>query len=93
MKWKHFFRRKNSCSFAKDRIKLLLVSDRTNCSPDIVDKMKRDIVHVMSKYVEVDMESVEVQIAQSQKAGEDSVPTLFANVPIRNIKHYNHRMI
>ena len=30
-----FFKRKSSGDVAKDRLKLLLVSDRANCSPDV----------------------------------------------------------
>ena len=31
------FKKKNSGGVAKDRLKLLLVSDRANCSPDVMD--------------------------------------------------------
>ena len=37
-----FFRKKSSGSVAKDRLKLVLVSDRTNCSPEIMEQMKND---------------------------------------------------
>ena len=30
------FKKKNSGGVAKDRLKLLLVSDRANCSPDVM---------------------------------------------------------
>ena len=30
-----FFRKKSSSNVAKDRLKMVLVSDRANCSPDI----------------------------------------------------------
>ena len=51
-----FFKKKNSGSVAKDRLKLLLVSDRANCSPEIMDMIKNDIINVISKYVEIDAE-------------------------------------
>ena len=34
------FKKKNSGNVAKDRLKLLLVSDRANCSPDVMEKIK-----------------------------------------------------
>ena len=39
-----FFRRKPSGSTAKDRLKLVLVSDRANCSPDTMEMIKNDIL-------------------------------------------------
>ena len=39
-----FFKKKSSGSVAKDRLKLVLVSDRANCSPEIMEQMKNDII-------------------------------------------------
>ena len=39
-----FFRRKNSGDVARDRLKLVLVSDRANCSPEVMEKIKNDII-------------------------------------------------
>ena len=38
------FKKKNSGGVAKDRLKLLLVSDRANCSPDVMEMIKNDII-------------------------------------------------
>ena len=51
-----FFRKKSSSNVAKDRLKMVLVSDRANCSPDIMEQIKNDIIHVLSKYVEIDLD-------------------------------------
>ena len=51
-----FFKRKSSGDVAKDRLKLLLVSDRANCSPDVMELIKNDIIKVISKYMEIDAE-------------------------------------
>ena len=42
-----FFRKKSSSNVAKDRLKMVLVSDRANCSPDIMEQIKNDIIHGM----------------------------------------------
>lgn len=42
------FKKKNSGDVAKDRLKLLLVSDRANCSPDVMELIKNDIINVIS---------------------------------------------
>ena len=37
----NFFKKKSSGSVAKDRLKLVLVTDRANCSPDLMEQMKK----------------------------------------------------
>ena len=40
-----FFKKKQSnSSIAKDRLKLVLVSDRAGCSPEVMEKIKNDII-------------------------------------------------
>jgi len=86
-----FFKKKNSSDVAKDRLKLLLVSDRTNCSPDIMEAIKNDIIAVISKYMEIDTEGLDIQITQTESDRNDgsTVPALFANIPIRELRHKN----
>lgn len=83
-----FFKRKSSGDVAKDRLKLLLVSDRANCSPDMMEMIKNDIIQVISKYMEIDAEGLDIQITQTESEGSNgTVPALFANIPIRDMKH------
>lgn len=82
-----FFRRKSSGNVAKDRLKLVLVSDRANCSPDLMEQIKNDIINVLSKYVEIDKEGLDIKIEQTESEGNNgSVPALFANIPIKSMK-------
>lgn len=83
-----FFKKKNSGDMAKDRLKFLLVSDRANCSPDIMEKIKNDIINVISKYMDIDVEGLDIQITQTQsESNNGSVPALFANIPIKDMKN------
>lgn len=82
------FRKKSSGDVAKDRLKLLLVSDRANCSPDVMEMIKNDIIQVISKYMEIDAEGLDIQITQTESEGRNgTVPALYANIPIRDMKH------
>lgn len=82
------FKKKNSGDIAKDRLKLLLVSDRANCSPEIMEKIKNDIIQVISKYMEIDAEGLDIQITQTESEGNNgNVPALFANIPIKDMRH------
>ena len=42
MKLSNLFRRKPSREVAKDRLKILLISDRVNCSPEILEMIKKE---------------------------------------------------
>lgn len=83
-----FFRRKTSSNVAKDRLKLVLVSDRAGCSPEIMEQMKNDIITVISRYIEIDMEGLDIKITQTESEGNNGVvPALFANIPIKDLKN------
>ena len=79
-----FFKKKNSADEAKDRLKLLLVSDRSNCSPETMELIKNDIIKVISKYMEIDAQGLDIQLTQNDE--EHTGPALFANIPIREMK-------
>lgn len=82
------FRKKSSGDIAKDRLKLLLVSDRANCSPETMELIKNDIIKVIAKYMEIDSEGLDIQITQTESEGNNgSVPALIANIPIKELRH------
>lgn len=82
------FKKKTSGDIAKDRLRLLLVSDRANCSPDVMEMIKNDIIQVISKYMEIDAEGLDIQITQTESEGNNgNVPALYANIPIKDMKH------
>ena len=72
-----FFRRKSSGDVAKDRLKLLLISDRANCSPEVMELIKNDIIKVISK--------------TESDGSNGRVPALCANIPIKDLKHTSER--
>lgn len=82
------FREKTSGTIAKDRLKLLLVSDRANCSPEMMEMIKNDIINVISKYMEIDAEGVEIQILETDsETTNGKIPALYANIPILDMKN------
>lgn len=83
-----FFKKKNSGDVAKDRLKFVLVSDRANCSPEVMEKIKNDIINVISKYMEIDAEGLDIQLTQTESEGDNGkVPALYANIPIKELHH------
>ena len=84
------FKKKSSGNYAKDRLKLLLVSDRANCSPELMEMIKNDIINVISKYMEIDTEALDIQITLTESDGNNgAVPALYANIPIRDLRQKN----
>ena len=73
------FRRKTSKQIAKDRLKILRISDRVNCSPEMMELIKADITKVISKYMKIDTANMEIQISKQ-------APVLYANIPILDLK-------
>ena len=83
---RHFFRRKSSCQIAKDRLKILLISDRVNCSPEVMEMIKSDIAKVISKYMKIDADNMEIQInTKGSKGRGGNKPSLYANIPIVDV--------
>ena len=73
---------------AKDRLKLVLVSDRANCSSEMMEMMKKDIIEVISRYMDIDAEALDVKITETESDSNNGmVPALVANIPIRDMKH------
>lgn len=84
----HIFHKKSSSQIAKDRLKILLISDRVNCSPEMMELIKNDIAHVISKYMKIDTASMDIQITKTGTAGRNAkMPVLYANIPIIDLKN------
>ena len=80
MKMKNIFRRKKSREIARDRLKILLISDRVNCSAEMID-----ITKVISKYMKIDTQSMDIQITTTDSKGRNKMPALYANIPILDL--------
>ncbi len=66
---------------AKDRLRLVLMYDRKALSPELLNRIKDEMVGVISKYMEIDEEGVQVDLDQDQDQA-----MLVANVPVRQVR-------
>lgn len=80
-----FNKKQNSKNIAKDRLKLVLIHDRVNCSTHVLEMLKTDIIRVISNYMEIDEEELDIQITQTDNGNNGSVPMLYANIPIKSM--------
>ncbi len=71
-------RQQASAAKARERLQLVLAHDRTDLSPDLLDQMREEILSVVAKYVEIDMEEGAVSLET-----EDRMTALVANLPIK----------
>ena len=79
---------RRSGEIARKRLKLLLVADKTNCSPEFLEMIKDDILQVVSKYVDIDAGEIEVGLTKAFFCGSlESVPALYTNIPIRCLSY------
>ncbi|GHU53959.1 cell division topological specificity factor [Clostridia bacterium] len=80
------FSKPQSKNIAKDRLKLVLVHDRANCSVDVLEMLKNDILRVIAKYMDIDDEELDIQLTQTKSDTNDQVPMLIANIPFKNVR-------
>ncbi len=82
MSFLSLFKKENtSKDVAKDRLKVVLIHDRSNISPSVMEKIREDIIKSISKYVDIDVESLNLEVAEVEDNGRRAA--LVANIPIK----------
>ena len=66
---------------ACNRLKFVLMQDRTNLSPELMDRMRKELIELLSKYVEMDKEALELGFEQ-----EGSQMALMLSIPVVRAK-------
>lgn len=80
------FHKSNSGAIARSRLKLLLVADKGGLSPGFLERIRDDMVHVLSRYMEIDPGQVDIRMTRMETAGtSETLPALFASIPLRQI--------
>lgn len=76
----------SSKNVAKERLRLVLVHDRADVSPQLLDDLKEDLIKVISNYMEIDESALEVNLDTS-----DNTVALVANIPVVRMKRNARR--
>jgi cell division topological specificity factor len=81
---KRLFGQQGSSATAKERLRLVLMTDHLELAPDMIERMKLDLVDLISRYVEVDRERIDVTFER-----QDRTLAMLANIPILSVNRPN----
>ena len=73
--------RNGSKDVAKERLRFVLVHDRTNLAPETMEALRVDLIQVISKYMDIDQSQMDIQFAK-----ENNSIALVANIPVQRVK-------
>ncbi len=70
----------NAKDVACNRLRVVLMQDRTNLTPELLQRMRQELIELLSKYVEMDKDALELNFEQegNQMALMLSIPVLRA---------------
>ena len=72
----------NAKDVACNRLRLVLMQDRTNLTPAIMDRMRRELIELLSKYMELDRELLDLNFEH-----EDEQMALMLSIPVIRAKN------
>jgi cell division topological specificity factor len=89
-----FFTKNESKSkdIAKERLKLVLIHDRSNISPKLLDMIKDDVIKVISNYMEIEESGLDIRLNRIPQEDDTYSTALVANIPIRRVKNIGRNM-
>jgi cell division topological specificity factor len=73
-------RDRQSARQAKERLKLVLIHDRTDLSPGTLEDLKNDLIAAISRHVSIDVNAVRIEMSQ-----EGREQRLIADIPLRTV--------
>jgi cell division topological specificity factor len=75
-----FSGKEKSADSAKERLKLVLIHDRTDLTPSALESLKNELIGVISRYIDIDPAGVIIDMAQ-----EGREQRLIADIPIKKV--------
>ena len=77
----NLFGSNKSGKIARDRLQVVLMHDRSDISPEMMENLRKDIIEVIKNYVEIDENRIELDLEK-----EDSSIALVANIPVMTVR-------
>ncbi len=79
-----FFRLRSSKTIAKERLKFIIIQDRTLLSPSLLTAMKEEMLDVINKYLNINRDHIKLSIERKNKR-----TVLEVVIPVKGIKKKN----
>jgi cell division topological specificity factor len=79
----NWFTRKRSAESAKERLRLVLVHDRTDLTPGQLEALKDDLLKAISNYIDIDPEAVQIGLERDGRSQR-----LVADIPLRSVSRH-----
>lgn len=73
-----FGQKEKSSAVAKQRLQMVLIHDRSDISPGLIEQIKDDIIEVIARRLAIDPDNVVVNLAQTARESR-----LVAEIPLR----------
>jgi cell division topological specificity factor len=70
-----------SAKEAKERLRIVLIHDRTDISPQLLENLRVEMIAVLTKYMDIDESKIEMDLDH-----DESAVALVANIPVLRIK-------
>lgn len=74
--------KESSGEVAKNRLKVVIMQDRTSFTPHVMESLKKDLVEVFMKYLEIEEAGLEFNLVR-----EDDSTGLSISIPIKKVKN------
>jgi cell division topological specificity factor len=71
---------KSSGEVARRRMQVVLMHDRIDLTPDIMESLKNDIISVLARYMEIDHNTIRVDLEQDK-----GYTALVSNVHVKRV--------
>ena len=72
---------RDSARTARDRLRIVLIHDRTDISPQLLENLRMEMIAVLTRYMDIDTDKIELDLDR-----DDQSVALVANVPVLRIK-------
>ena len=77
---RRIFGEKASGKLARQRMQVVLMHDRLDLTPDMMENLKNDILKVLSRYMEIDQQTIHVDLEQNK-----DYTALVSNVQVKRV--------
>lgn len=74
-------REPKSAAQAKERLQLVLIHDRTDLSPGVMEALRDELIQVISRHVEIDEHAVHIAVEHEGRSQR-----LVADIPLKSAR-------